>query len=166
MSAAIYLSTRAAAKLADVEPHVLYTSYRRHGHWRGVTPRKAADGRLSWPADLVRAASVPSGPLPGGADVWIEWAHSVAPELSESGLYTLAVAQYGSEATPGWKPAPGQLGSPRLETETRLWVMQGQALADRIDQANALGGGDVSDETRRWTSCVLRKPLRVFGVAP
>lgn len=55
-----YISTRAAAHLAGVEPHVLYTSIQRHGSYAGVVPRKGAAGRLSWPASAFRA-NLPQG---------------------------------------------------------------------------------------------------------
>lgn len=50
------LTTRRAAEIAGVERHVLLTSLQRHGHWRGVAPRKQPNGRLLWPAVAVYEA--------------------------------------------------------------------------------------------------------------
>lgn len=50
------ISTRRAAQLAGVEPHVLITALGRHGHWKGVTPRKMPNGRLLWPSLDIYAA--------------------------------------------------------------------------------------------------------------
>lgn len=51
------LTTRQAARLAHVEPHVLYQSHAREGHWRGITPTKLPNGRLLWRGDDVASVS-------------------------------------------------------------------------------------------------------------
>ena len=163
MPESIYISTRSAAKLADVEPHVLYTAFRRHGHWRSVSPRKGEAGRLAWPADLVRAMSVPVDTMPSGLEVWTDHARSIVPEAPEPALHALAMARLGSEGTLGWKPAPGQLSAARLETEAQLLAMEGQALAERLDMARVMGTGNVSAATGHWMARVLRNLLRSIG---
>jgi hypothetical protein len=52
----ISLTTRRAADIAGVERHVLLTSLQRHGHWRGVTPRRQLNGRLLWPTMAIYQA--------------------------------------------------------------------------------------------------------------
>ena len=146
----IYLSTRQAARLAGVEPHVLYTSYRRHAEWRGIVPRKGRAGRLSWPAELVRAAVLPHpDQQPNGMDQWFALVERVAPELDQRGVYRLGVALLASEATPGWRPAPGQLTDERLSLEFALMGMGLQSLVERWDQANT-GRGAVAQQAMQW----------------
>lgn len=50
------LTTRRAAEIAGVERHVLLTSLQRHGHWKGVAPRRLPNRRLLWPAVAVYQA--------------------------------------------------------------------------------------------------------------
>lgn len=157
----IYLSTRAAARLAGCEPHVLYTAYRRHGSFRGVVPRKGTAGRLSWPADELRAAVLPpAGEWPDGAALFVEWAEGVAPESDQRTLYVLGLALFGSEAAHGWQPSPGQLSDERLTCETKLAGMFTQALGDRIDQARTATGRDVAADAVDWLASVTRNALR------
>lgn len=56
-------STKKAAQVAGVAPHILLNHYRRAGHWRGIVPRKLPSGHLRWPAADVYSAS---GHLPQG----------------------------------------------------------------------------------------------------
>lgn len=161
----IYLSTRSAARLAGCEPHVLYTAYRRHGCFRGVVPRKGTAGRLSWAADEIRAAVLPpEGEWPDGAAAFVEWAEGVAPESDQRVLYVLALALFGSEATPGWKPSPDQLTDARLTREAQLIGMMQQALADRVDQARTVHGRDVAADAIDWLAGVTRNALRYLTI--
>lgn len=59
------LTTRQAARLGAVEPHVLYQSLVRSGNWRGVIPRRLPNGRLLWRGDEVAEAA---GVIPDYAD--------------------------------------------------------------------------------------------------
>ena len=51
------LSTKKAAQVAGVAPHILLNHYRRAGHWRGIVPRKLPSGHLRWPAAAVYQAA-------------------------------------------------------------------------------------------------------------
>lgn len=50
------ITTAALAALLHVRPGSVRTSYWRSGHYCGVRPRKAPNGRLWWPADAVERA--------------------------------------------------------------------------------------------------------------
>lgn len=52
----IYLSTRRVAQLDGVEKHVVDMSLQRKGHYKGVVPKKLANGHYAWPAAEVYAA--------------------------------------------------------------------------------------------------------------
>ncbi|MCK6423834.1 MAG: hypothetical protein L6Q75_01935 [Burkholderiaceae bacterium] len=63
------LETSEVARLAGVTPDAVALAVRRNGSFRGISPRRAANGRdLIWPADEVRfwlGSRLPS--LPSGA---------------------------------------------------------------------------------------------------
>lgn len=49
-------TTRRAAEVAGVHPHVVLTSFRRNGHWLGIVPIKLPNGHLRWPSVAVYEA--------------------------------------------------------------------------------------------------------------
>lgn len=57
-------TTRRVAEIAGVERSAILTAFQRHGHWRGIVPRRQPNGRLLWPAQAVLQAC---GKLPQSA---------------------------------------------------------------------------------------------------
>lgn len=108
----ITYSTRKASRLIGVEPHVLYSNYRRHGHYRGLKPRKGRAGRLYWPADAVQALALPpESEWPEGIAQWLGFVAMVSgsTDLDRVAAYWLGVAlkdagvlpDYAAEAKDG-----------------------------------------------------------------
>lgn len=59
MQRSFAITTRQAARLRGVEPHKLYSHFKRHGNWEGVVPSKLPNGRLLWARDeILRAAGL------------------------------------------------------------------------------------------------------------
>jgi hypothetical protein len=156
----LYLSTSVAAEIAGVAAHNLYSSFRRHGHYKGVVPRKGAAGRLSWPTEAFRASLCGTLTCPAGSDALVEHILRMVPEASTREIELLAEAWLGSEATIDWKPKPGQFTSPWLQRDAQLLGMLCQAFNDRLDQARSLGLGDVDNATAAWLPVVVRGLLR------
>lgn len=157
----IYLSTRAAAKLAGCEPHVLYASLKRHGSFCGVKPRRGAAGRLSWPAnDLRELLLPPTDAQPSGMDQWLKFVAAVAPEVHTADAYNIGAALLGSEATPGWSPSPGQLMAARVNLDLILTGLCLQAAFERLDQAETLQRGPVADEAAVWVARIANRCVR------
>lgn len=157
----IYLSTRKAATLVGCEPHLLYAHYRRYGNFRGVEPRKGKSGRLSWPADAMRAALVPcSEQWPDGMESWLELMAAVIPEADPLTAYRMGLALLGSEATMGWKPSPGQLTGRRLALDAAVVGLAVQAFVQRIEQAHAEQGPGVATQAVDWLAAVTHRSLR------
>lgn len=63
------ITTRQAARLRGVEPHVPYSHLKRHGHWDGAVPVKLSNGRLLWPRDAILRAA---GFAPDGASAPVD----------------------------------------------------------------------------------------------
>lgn len=161
MNDTIYLSTRAAARLAGCQPHVLYANFGRRGHYKGVVPRRGAAGRLSWPADLLRAAVLPpQDQQPDGMLAWLDFVDLAAPETPARDAYNLGLALLGSGATQGWWPAPGQFDESRLKTEAAVLGMAVQAFCDRHSQAETA----VAVQAKAWLVRTARAAFRWLGV--
>jgi hypothetical protein len=158
----IYLSTRAAARFAGLEPHVLYSHFRRRGHWCGVVPVKDVNGRLHWPAEAVQEATLPPpDQWPNGLNEWIRWAKEVSPSLGLHDSFALGCALLASDATPGWVPAPGQLGQARLRSEGGLVALFVQAWRERADLARTLPGQErVAELTEKAVARVCAAAFR------
>lgn len=132
----ISLSTREAARLFRVEPHVLYSNYTRHGGYLGIVPRKGKGRRLYWPAQEVRELVLPpETEWPAGMSRLLEVMQTARPEADVLVLYDLGLVLLGSEYTPGWKPAPGQTPETILTREPGLVAMMVQSLKERADWA-------------------------------
>jgi len=157
----IYLSTRAAARLAGCEPHVLYAHHRRHGHYHGVEPRKGIKGRLSWPADALRGCLLPPpDQQPEGMSALLDLVAVVAPEIEPAVAYRIANELLGSEATCGWVPSPGQLSDERLTLVAGIVGMASQAFAQRVEQAQAQRGCEVAAQVVEWLCAVNNRAFR------
>ncbi|NMG43980.1 hypothetical protein GPA22_09595 [Aromatoleum toluvorans] len=65
MKHTFHIATKQAARLARVEPHVLYQARARNGHWRGIAPTKLPNGRLLWRGDHIAEVA---GIIPNYAD--------------------------------------------------------------------------------------------------
>lgn len=100
------ITTRQAARLRGVEPHVPYSHYRRYGHWDGVVPIKLPNGRLLWnKADILLAGGI----VPADRNMTpeslalMDWVRSQGLPVDESTYRTacaLGAARGGTSADP------------------------------------------------------------------
>lgn len=134
----ISLSTRAAARLAEVEPHLLYTHYRRYGHWRGVVPGKGDGGRLCWPAREVLALALPPEiHWPLGTGALSAWLDDIAPGIDDhcKVLLSAALLSDGSDFV-----LCGRITDEGLEREGRWLKLLVLAWASRLKKRRLQSG--------------------------
>ena len=158
----IGLSTRQVAQLFGVLPHVVYSNFQRKGHYSGIIPRKSAHGRLVWSANQVWATVMPARVAdPNGLDVWATWARSVLPDADDKTVDALGCALLSSEATRGFRPAPGQFGAERINNEIGLLGLATQALNERIDEACTKGDISYPKASIEWLAKIVYRAFRV-----
>lgn len=94
-------TTRRAAEIACVEKHVLLTALQRHGHWRGIVPRKLPSGHLRWESSAVYEVC---GVLPAARNAQAEsWRAAVCGKIDVDPLaaYKVITCLIGMHALKG-----------------------------------------------------------------
>lgn len=122
-------TTRQAARLRGVEPHVPYSRYRRSGQWDGAIPIKLPNGRLLWRKDdILRAEGlVPvDGPQPVDVRVWLAFVEEAGLPVDAS-MIQVGVAMLTEQADLKRNPA-------QAVDEFELIAQGARALMARFNQ--------------------------------
>lgn len=157
MPSSISFSTAQAARYLGVAPHVLTSNLQRHGNYLGIEPRKVSNGRLHWPAEAVREASIPPDwEQPEGGPLLLEVFKRLCPGIEERDAYRLVLFFLGSEALPGWKPVSGQTMASMPREDVAIAALILQATLDRYDWAVSQGGAD-NPEFAQFAAMMIKR---------